>query len=244
MSKRSKVFETNSSSTHSVTISMEDGLLTTMQLDDSGCIVLTGGEFGWQWERYNDTLTKANYCAVAGSNNAMLIRIIKFVTGAKHVVLNIHENSYIDHESVGAASEAFSSDQAMINFIFNPKSWLFLGNDNGTAPPNFYEVNEAATGYTHQLVIGNESVAKLRRPDLTEFEQLDDLFDSITNRRYPATKEAYPVFYRYCPSYSTCQYHSLHLINDNKIVLYRNYNSGDKPPTENDLILEFKIVEI
>ncbi len=66
---RQQVFETNSSSTHSISIaenSAEFELImdNTLIPDNHGYIRLNGGEFGWEWRRYNDALTKANYISV------------------------------------------------------------------------------------------------------------------------------------------------------------------------------------
>lgn len=74
---RQGVFETNSSSTHSLTIVRpkdeynlsKDVPIVEYYQDKKGiqhynCIVLTGGKFGWGPEDYRDSLTKLNYCAV------------------------------------------------------------------------------------------------------------------------------------------------------------------------------------
>lgn len=61
---RTGVFETNSSSTHSLSISNDNNLLDTLYPDDEGNIILNGGEFGWEEETYTDAQTKANYVAV------------------------------------------------------------------------------------------------------------------------------------------------------------------------------------
>lgn len=87
---RSGVFETNSSSSHSVSIADEnkDFVLDMIYPNDEGIIVLFGGEFGWDWFKHNDALTKANYAAVAHKHNPdLVIEVIKEQTGADHVVL-------------------------------------------------------------------------------------------------------------------------------------------------------------
>lgn len=65
---RHNVFETNSSSTHSISLSDETGPelldLSLTPKEDETSIRLTGGEFNWEWAKYNDALTKANYVAV------------------------------------------------------------------------------------------------------------------------------------------------------------------------------------
>lgn len=126
---RSKVFETNSSSTHSISICADaDGIYETVVPDKDGAIVLSGGKFGWDFAEYSDCLTKMNYAAIftasPGTHNSydkfqaefartreLLIQVIKEHTGAKKIVFNftveqynkdknfISGNSYIDHQS-------------------------------------------------------------------------------------------------------------------------------------------------
>lgn len=157
---RNGVFETNSSSTHSVSISSGCAVYDTLVPDDDGNIVLTGGQFGWEWETYTDPQTKANYAAVycsdsdgytselksrASKYREMLIDVIKKHTGAKNVVFDFTtdweearklgvETSYIDHQSAiyegGDCDLAFKDEETLKNFLFNPASELETGNDN------------------------------------------------------------------------------------------------------------------
>lgn len=137
---RGGVFETNSSSMHSIHISKTLKTYDTIVPNDNGDIILTGGEFGWEEEKYYDSLTKANYCAVDtqfdNDKRAMLEEVIKSHTGAKRVIINISDKyysgnySYIDHESHGTSHEAFESEETLKEFIFNPKSYLKTDNDN------------------------------------------------------------------------------------------------------------------
>lgn len=149
---RKGVFETNSSSTHSLVIS--EGTPETPQKipvvevfsDSTGkahhnCVVLTGGEFGWGYECYHDAETKANYLAVYVKNfepsrKEMFEEVLKKHTGAEEIVYDFGEEfedrnySYIDHQSSDVGAKAFESTQYLENFIFNPESYLILDNDN------------------------------------------------------------------------------------------------------------------
>lgn len=138
---RNNVFETNSSSSHSISISSEsDGLYDTIDLDENANVVLNGGKFGWEEEEYHDALTKANYCAVDVFNDPKKIQMLKDVikkhTGARKVIINFttdynSENySYIDHQSRGTSAEAFSSEKNLKRFLFRHNSVLHTGNDN------------------------------------------------------------------------------------------------------------------
>jgi hypothetical protein len=63
---RNNVFETNSSSCHSITINKCDSTLYgRLYPNDDGDIVFEGGEFGWGYDLYTDAPTKANYIATA-----------------------------------------------------------------------------------------------------------------------------------------------------------------------------------
>lgn len=161
---RKKVFETNSSSTHSISISADsDGMLESLFVDSEGVVTITGRDFGWEWKRYNDAKTKASYAAVDRGCDKMLEEVIKEHTGAKRVDFVGINNCYIDHESVGTSHEAFVNKETLKNWLFNPKSWLFTGNDNSSAPPNFYDVNEEDKKYKYELVVeGIEETFKFK----------------------------------------------------------------------------------
>lgn len=189
---RHGVFETNSSSSHSISIAKgnEEFLMDSIIPDEYGHIHLRGGEFGWSWEKFNDALTKANYCAVHASDPAnlkrdaahlkeMLVEVIKDQTGASEVVFELStdwdspNHSYIDHQSAGVAQEAFASKETLRNFIFNRNSRLFTGNDNTCPPPNFYDVD--GLEYKYELVIEkcNETTKYTEMPD--DDKLIDDI---------------------------------------------------------------------
>lgn len=58
---REGVFETNSSSSHSISISNSDAIYDSIYPNEDGIIELNGKHFGWEYLKYNDSLTKANY---------------------------------------------------------------------------------------------------------------------------------------------------------------------------------------
>ncbi len=147
---RRGVFETNSSSSHSISISNKSGLMDTIGPDDNGVITLVGGKFGWEVEDYDDARTKANYCIqdiaypnydkdykVTGvsydeENAERLIRVIKAQTGCEKVVFDDRAigDGYVDHQSAGTTEEAFRDDNSLRMFIFNKHSILHTDNDN------------------------------------------------------------------------------------------------------------------
>jgi hypothetical protein len=133
---RQSVFETNSSSSHSITINSSATNYTSISPDADGIITINteGYEFGWGYDRYNDFHSKASYCAVDQQNTEhnleMLKKVIVEHTGAKEVKLIIDPNSYIDHQSYGTSADAFESEQTLKDFLFSKNSQLFIDNDN------------------------------------------------------------------------------------------------------------------
>ncbi len=152
---RKAVFETNSSSSHSLHIDSKTKLYETIYPDDDGVITLEGGQYGWEWEKTNNTIEKANYMATyalgSETQTDMLKELLLEHTGAKEVLITCSDDcdydsdnySYIDHQSArcegGEGGNAFNSKEDLKNFIFNTNSWLFMGNDNGPVPLNYYE---------------------------------------------------------------------------------------------------------
>lgn len=134
---RKKVFETNSSSSHSITISYDELIRDETMIDRSDynnpVIILTGGEFGWGVDTYNDALTKANYCAVDFDGNEELTELLKEAIEefmGVPVEINIDSYSYIDHQSKGTARYEIGSKNEILYFIFDPNSYLYIDNDN------------------------------------------------------------------------------------------------------------------
>lgn len=137
---RHACFETNSSSSHSISIADKIIYDDTIFLNEDGTVVLTGGEFGWGVEDYNDALTKANYCAVdcLGDKDKTdkLKDVIIEMTGAKDVIFDISDDfrksnySYIDHQSNGTSHDLFYENNGLKNFIFCRGSTLLISNDN------------------------------------------------------------------------------------------------------------------
>jgi len=61
---RNKVFETNSSSTHSISIGQnkfDNMRKSTLPINDDGTVSVVFGEFGWEEREYSDIVTKFAY---------------------------------------------------------------------------------------------------------------------------------------------------------------------------------------
>ena len=130
---RRQVFETNSSSSHSISIADKNAWdYETIHPDEYGIITLGFGYFNFGYESYNDAEIKANYCAIDVSHDfekfEMLKKVICEHTGAKYVAMD--DSGYIDHQSRGTSFPAFESEETLKEFIFNPMSQLIIDNDN------------------------------------------------------------------------------------------------------------------
>ena len=165
---RQNVFETNSSSTHSFSISSNtDGIYQTLDVDDDGSITFVGGDFGWEFRKYNDAKTKCNYAATlydqTKADPAIFENVVKEHTGAKKIIYNFGtDDSYygIDHQSVHGNDWMYDSFK-MKNWLFSSESWLYLGNDNEDMHPNFKDLN---TNYKFVFKLGKFEVGLYKKP--------------------------------------------------------------------------------
>jgi hypothetical protein len=144
---RKAVFETNSSSTHSVHIDNETILLdTSLVPNEEGELYFYGNDYGWEVESYNDAHSKIDYVSllINPEQEKMLVDVIKEQTGAKEV--NFKKEGYVDHGSEhGIVGEAFTDKETLRNYIFNMNSFLFTTNDNCSTCWMITEEGEAKT---------------------------------------------------------------------------------------------------
>lgn len=260
---RNGVFETNSSSSHSIAIhpiKTGDMLDTSLVPNNDGYIILTGGEFGWEYEKYNDALTKANYCAVDNFNDESRIEILKEViiqqTGAKDVIIAFNVDnwdlkgySYIDHQSHGTSNDAFASKDTLREFIFSRGSYLFTGNDNSYAPPNFYDT-DLGIKYKYQVTVeGSDRIEKFRsKPSKGEVEEaIDRIMSEYWNCSYDRGWNARFAFYSWDVKVvgEGKTRNSLEQFDKKKIVLFRTesvYSNDKERKFKGDKILEEKVI--
>jgi len=153
--KRTGIFETNSSSTHSITIEGGEYIPDMLDITSWGTVVIYPGEFGWDECTYRDAITKASYAltwikCMESSYDATPKQVQTWSDMLKKVILDTddqakevafekstskyHEWGYIDHQSIegdgGVGAEAFESEKNLRDFIFNRKSVLITDNDN------------------------------------------------------------------------------------------------------------------
>lgn len=155
---RQGVFETNSSSTHAISVVRH--VNEQYEIPESIHFGLTG-QYGWENNVYHNVSDKANYLWIATcsqysslDDEATLIRIKADVTkilndyGVKHVSFEdadyitskynseqppyLDIDGYIDHHSdlYGWIDEMIEDPELLIGYLFHPHSYIHTGNDN------------------------------------------------------------------------------------------------------------------
>lgn len=135
---RKNVFETNSSSTHSICITenvMYDDMKTHIDFKMQS--------FGWEEERYSDAQSKANYLYTALCNNEEYELILSIADILKkNGITCTFENpedkkyggdlEYIDHYSClyKEFREICLNEEALLRYLFSTESFILTGNDN------------------------------------------------------------------------------------------------------------------
>ncbi|MCC5610731.1 hypothetical protein LC612_29270 [Nostoc sp. CHAB 5834] len=155
---RHSVFETNSSSSHSLTITSKNLAPMPFPRDvmREGKVYIPLGEYGWEWRRMYRLEHKLSYLftqllsevpenkdaetvtqEVRNRNPRIdtLCRIVGEHTGVQ-VLMVPGSTGYIDHESqgVGIDAEFFNNEAKLRQFLFSDKNYVQLGNDNCDQP--------------------------------------------------------------------------------------------------------------
>lgn len=140
---RESVFETNSSSTHSISIATDtNGIFDTIR-NDNGTIQinLDHYEFGWEQYTYREADCKLAYLMIYVRDWAqgrekefydILVNVVEKQTGCLFL-WNLKDcGGYIDHQSVEDCDlhYMFCEPELIRQFIFNPSSYLETDNDN------------------------------------------------------------------------------------------------------------------
>lgn len=143
---RNSVFETNSSSVHSVIIGSKDySSVEIFKPDKSMTVKFSGGEFGWSYDILSSSYEKANYIAVYlmlydkdESRIKMFEEVVKEMTTAQSILYEFmdsngdSEDSYIDHQGYEDSDWncLFTEKAKLKEFIFNTKYSIMIANDN------------------------------------------------------------------------------------------------------------------
>lgn len=165
---RKNVFETNSSSSHSLTMSASDVVTPpfSKQILRDGVMPVSVGEYGWEYFRYYTVENKVSYLLTqitSGSlptsrNNEtltaelreqhekfdMLCKVVKAHTG---VDIEVQPGSgYVDHDSEGVGMNLFQSEDVLHKFLFSD-SYIETSNDNDGPPVNISTDRGASEAY-------------------------------------------------------------------------------------------------
>jgi hypothetical protein len=155
---RRNVYETNSSSTHSICVT-KNNILDKKQSH----IEFTIGEFGWERERYYTPYEKAQYLytGVLANERLELIDNIKSILDSNNISYEFEEPQfekstwngkdyqylkygYIDHSGdLGEFLDICTDENKLMKYLFSSESFIVTGNDNDD-----YDV-EICVGYDH-----------------------------------------------------------------------------------------------
>lgn len=147
---RRNVFETNSSSSHSLTLSkdrMRDYSLAEEALKQGSMTVRVTDHFGWEWKRLYKPENKVAYLlsqvASYELNNGGLrdnteandiLSAVEEATGVDVHVLVDSDYAGIDHQSIGVGRELLQDRETLLDFIFSRTAFIQTGNDNSHPP--------------------------------------------------------------------------------------------------------------
>lgn len=147
---RASVFETNSSSSHSLTFGNSKLNETPFppEMLKSGVVSVQAREYGEEWFRYYSTVGKLEYLLTQLSDGrvtsatsktpefTMLFDVVKEFTGCKLSAKK--SRGGIDHQSAreeaAVGLELFKNKEKLRQFLFDSASYVQTGNDNSYAP--------------------------------------------------------------------------------------------------------------
>lgn len=157
---RNGMFETNSSSTHTIIVTdrkCEPGLFVDFAI----------GEFGWTFEVLRTTNEKASYLYTMACE--MLDRdvyqdfyevLVKYGVNcscSKHAVFDKKwgglDNGWVDHANSGDAKEfverMMNHEHALIKYLFSEESFVVTGNDNSDEDEREWYDDQLRVDYPH-----------------------------------------------------------------------------------------------
>jgi len=134
---RQNVFETNSSSTHSICIAQN----TEVTLPES--VHFEFGEFGWENDTLSSVTEKASYLYTGMVANDKLeeFNMMTKMLSDKGIRVSAQEKAeggsywdqgYVDHSGdlVDFLDRVIENEDALINYLFSDLSFVITGNDN------------------------------------------------------------------------------------------------------------------
>lgn len=164
MQTRVSVFETNSSSTHSLSVSgigsLDDGGWKAMLSDDRTAIEIEFGEFGWGPEVYRDAPTKASYLLTGIAS-----KFLKSDKNTESFILDEEDMRESKHFRVLQNAIAQHTGISEIRFIKFPSEYIPYGSidhqSNGVWMEAFENDEESVKAFIFNsksiLVIDNDN---------------------------------------------------------------------------------------
>jgi hypothetical protein len=168
---RTSCFETNSSSTHSITFDVKD-----TDVEFSSCEIMADS-FGWEWRKFNDFRTKASYFwslvydeygrKLRPELYARLMRLSKkhgivftTPTADKYLYPGV-DHGHEHYEKFVSQFPMIATDEGLWEFLTNKAYYICLGNDNDIAPPNFRQTQNQKRKHSKVLTIADDERTRL-----------------------------------------------------------------------------------
>lgn len=136
---RTNIFETNSSSTHTISISRN---FDVANHPFPKTLVFHGDEFGWDVEIYDDVYSRCSYlytamCSLLNDEeletrkNHIKDVLEKYGVVAAFAPFKYCDNGYIDHDedTWGLLNYVFENENNLLNYIFGD-TLIYTSNDN------------------------------------------------------------------------------------------------------------------
>ena len=163
MKIRKGMFETNSSSTHTI-------IVTDQKTEPGNLVDFAIGEFGWEFSRLDTINEKASYLYTMACE--MLSRdvyqdlyeiLVKYgvecscsvpAKFTKYSGGEYLDNGYVDHAWDGDAKEfverMLNHEHALIKYLFSDESFVVTGNDNSDEDEREWMYKQTDVDYPHE----------------------------------------------------------------------------------------------
>lgn len=152
---RNSVFETNSSSIHSICITKNNDSVVLPEK-----IFFVGRDFGWEQDIYYDTESKAAYLYTAilqlGKYNIIdegksiqFIANVLMKNNVDYEFVKSEDEFYIDHvnELTEFVASVCHSERRLLRYLFCAESFIVTGNDN---TDDYFEKSCPPVTYKHE----------------------------------------------------------------------------------------------
>ena len=155
---RRGMFETNSSSTHTI-------IVTDRKTEPGNLVDFAIGEFGWRFEKLTSIDEKASYlytmaCECLGEDvyHRLYDMLIKYgVECSCSVPARFDQygldNGYVDHaganDAMAFVNRMLSHEHALIKYLFSDESFVITGNDNCGEDQYKWMEEQADVDYPH-----------------------------------------------------------------------------------------------